>query len=350
MTIAEYASNLPASEPYIIAEAGVNHEGSMEIAKRMIHQAQQAGADAIKFQTYRAETIAAVDSPAYWDTSMETTRSQFELFRKYDKFWKAEYEQLSRECDDAGIQFLSTPFDAEAVDFLDPLVSVFKVASADITNKPLLEQIGSKGKPVLLSTGAAYYYEIAEAMHWLQPYGVPVALLHCVLSYPAVEASAHLAEIRQLSRRFPDCAIGYSDHVPPNDGTVLTTAYLLGARIIEKHFTLDKALPGNDHYHAMDPDDLRAYREMFRRIIELVGDAESECHDAELGARRHARRSIVAARPIHAGTTIKATDIIPKRPGHGISPKDIDMVIGRTARVEIPTDTILDWKHLGGRK
>ena len=248
---------IPIQRPFVIAEAGVNHEGSMETARLLIRQAAEAGADAVKFQTYRADTIAVKDSPAYWDRSKEPTATQHELFSKYDKFWKAEFEQLRLECDRAGVEFLSTPFDAESTVFLNDLVGAFKVASADLTNLPFIRHICSFGRPILLSTGASDLWEISEAVSLIRQQGNSVALMHCVLNYPTDRYSANLGMITDLRRRFPEASIGYSDHTLPDPQmSVLTTAVLLGASILEKHFTHDKSLPGNDHYHAMDREDL----------------------------------------------------------------------------------------------
>ena len=154
--------------PYIIAEAGVNHEGDMELAKRLIDEAKEGGADAIKFQTYKAETIASRDSPSYWDLTKEPTDSQFKLFKKYDKFWKKEYETLKLHCDQVGIEFLSTPFDVESARFLNDLMKVFKISSSDLNNKPFIEFLCGFGKPILLSTGAAYLWEIEQAVGWIE--------------------------------------------------------------------------------------------------------------------------------------------------------------------------------------
>ncbi|HXB39630.1 MAG TPA: N-acetylneuraminate synthase family protein, partial [Bacteroidia bacterium] len=165
MKIVDYLSSYKPNEirnPYVIAEAGVNHEGSMDLAKRLIDEAQEGGAHAIKFQTYKAETIASKDSPYYWDISKEPTRSQFELFKKYDKFWKKEYEELKKHCDKAGIEFLSTPFDAESAKFLNELMPVFKISSSDITNFPFIELQCSFNKPIILSTGASHLWEVQE--------------------------------------------------------------------------------------------------------------------------------------------------------------------------------------------
>ena len=257
--------------PYIIAEAGVNHEGSMDIARRLIDEAAEGGADAIKFQTYKAATLASKDSPAYWDTSKEPTKSQYELFKKHDSFWKNEFEALKKHCDAAGIAFLSTPFDVESAHFLNDLMDVFKISSSDITNKPFIRILCDFGKPIILSTGAAYLHEIAEAVEWIEEKGNDLALLHCVLNYPTPDENAALGMIPALRQRFPNHVIGYSDHTLPKDMHILLTATLLGARVLEKHFTHDKTLPGNDHYHAMDKKDLRHFRTRMEETLKSIG-------------------------------------------------------------------------------
>lgn len=335
-----------ARRPFIIAEAGVNHEGRMELARRLIDEAAEAGADAIKFQTYKADTIASKDSPAYWDLSQEPTTSQHALFQKYDAFWKNEFEQLKVYCDRAGIVFLSTPFDVESADFLSDLVPAFKVSSSDITNKPFIEHICRHGKPIILSTGASELAEIQEAKAWIEACSVPLALLHCVLNYPTRDQDAHLARIKGLQAAFPDTAIGYSDHTLPKDMQTLLVAALLGACILEKHFTHDKTLPGNDHYHAMDKTDLRLFRDKLDAAWQLLGSGELKSMPGEDAARRHARRSLVARRDIPAGSVITRDDLTWKRPGHGISPRDIDLVVGKKAKQQVLEDTIFTWDLL----
>jgi N-acetylneuraminate synthase len=332
--------------PYVIAEAGVNHEGSMETARRLIDEAAEAGAQAVKFQTYKAATLASRDSPAYWDTSKEPTRSQYELFRKHDGFWQGEFEVLKRHCDSAGIAFLSTPFDVESAAFLNELMDVYKISSSDITNKPFIEFMCDFGKPVILSTGASHLYEIAEAVEWIEAKGNPLALLHCVLNYPTEDHNAGLGMILDLHRHFPRHCIGYSDHTLPKDMKVLETAVLLGARILEKHFTHDKSLPGNDHYHAMDKEDLRRFWINMDRALALVGPLKISAFASEDPARRNARRSLVAARPVRAGARMSREDVTWKRPAHGISPRDIESVLGMTARMDLDEDTVLQWKYL----
>ena len=330
-----------AAQPYVIAEAGVNHEGSMDLAKRLIDEAQEGGADAVKFQSYKAHTIAARHSPSYWDLSEEPTTSQFELFKKYDRFWKTEFEELRQHCDARGIEFLSTPFDVESATFLDDLMDVYKVSSSDITNKPFIELICSFRKPLILSTGASDVAEIDEALGWIEATGNPVALLHCVLNYPTEDRNANLGMIVDLRRRFPGRWIGYSDHTRPADMRSLQIAGLLGAVILEKHFTHDKSLPGNDHYHAMDRTDLRTFREQMARDLELVGSYEKRSLPSEASARDHARRSLVARRRIPKGKRIEADDLTWKRPASGVSPRRIDEVVGREATVDIEEDVLL---------
>lgn len=333
--------------PYVIAEIGVNHAGSMDLARRLIDEAAEGGASAAKFQTYKAAKLASRDSPAYWDTTKEPTESQFALFSRLDSFGPEQYRELAGHCALRGIDFLSTPFDLDAVDLLEPLVPAFKVASADITNLPLLRKIGRTGKPVLLSTGASTLPEIEFAVQSLRASGATqIALLHCVLNYPTAIDHARLGMIEVLRRTFPDCVIGYSDHVVP-DRTIsaLEVASLLGASILEKHFTHDKALPGNDHYHAMDRDDLRRFLERLDLFRRLSATSDTDM-SREAAARLHARRSVVAARDIKAGEALTEENLIAKRPAHGISPIHWDAILGRKARVDIADDTVLTWDML----
>jgi sialic acid synthase SpsE len=330
--------------PFIIAEAGVNHEGSMELAKRMIDEAQQAGADAIKFQTYKAATLAARKSPSYWDTSKESATNQFELFSRHDKFWKKEFEELKLHCDLAGIEFLSTPFDLESAAFLNPLMDVFKISSSDITNKPFIQHLCAFGKPVILSTGASELDEIRSAVGWIRASGNPLALLHCVLNYPTADENAALGMIKGLKHQFPGMLIGYSDHTLPADMKTLETATLLGARILEKHFTFDKSLPGNDHYHAMDKSDLSLFMQNMERILKLTGSSEVKALMGEETARQNARRSLVALGDLPAGTVIEPQHLTWKRPASGISPAEIDKLLGKRCKHDIADDSILHWE------
>ena len=238
-------------KPYVIAEIGVNHECSLIRAKKMIRLAKNGGADAVKFQTYKAETLASRYSPAYWDLKKEKTNSQFRLFKKYDKFGFNDYKILFKFCKKIKIDFLSTPFDLNAVKYLKKLISFYKIASADINNFPLLQSVGKTKKPVLISTGASTIKEIKEAVKILKKNGSKsIAIMHCILNYPTENNNANLGMIKNLKETFKNKVIGYSDHtVPDKHMSSLLFAYTLGAQIFEKHFTDNKSLKGNDHYH-----------------------------------------------------------------------------------------------------
>jgi N-acetylneuraminate synthase len=332
--------------PFVIAEAGVNHEGEMDLAKRLIDEAALGGAHAIKFQTYKAETLASKDSPSYWDLEKEPTKNQVELFKKYDKFWKKEYEELKTECDRTGIEFLSTPFDTEAADFLNDLMPAYKISSSDITNLPFIKYICKFGKPVILSTGASKVWEIQEAVELIDELGNPLSLLHCVLNYPTLDENANLGMILDQKKKFPKAIPGYSDHTLPGTMEVMKIASLLGAVILEKHFTFDKSLPGNDHYHAMDKDDLKYFFKDMERAFMLIGDFKKKPLRSEEEAIKNARRSLVAKKKIKNGDQIKFSDLTWKRPASGISPKYIDNVIGKRAVREIDEDEILKWNMI----
>jgi N-acetylneuraminate synthase len=331
----------PIVKPYIIAEVGVNHEGSMKTAKRLVDEAKEGGAHAVKFQSYKAETIASKDSPAYWDLTKEPTESQFELFKKHDSFWKDEMQELKNYCDEVDIEFMSTPFDVESAEFLNTMMDVFKISSSDITNKPFIQYICKFGKPIILSTGASDLEEVQSALDWIKPFNVPLALLHCVLNYPTPDKNANLGMIKGLKKEFPNNIIGYSDHTLPKDMKVLEMATLLGAVIIEKHFTHDKTLIGNDHYHAMDMEDLKIFNKNIATTFETLGSFKIEAIADEEKSRLNARRSLVAANDIPKGNIIKRGDLTFKRPAHGISPKYIDDVIGKVAKFDINEDDII---------
>lgn len=334
------------NKPYVIAEAGVNHEGNMDLAKRLIDEAAQGGAQAIKFQTYKAETLAVKDSPSYWDIGKETTKNQFDLFKKYDKFWKKEYEQLKVECDKVGIEFMSTPFDIQSADFLNELMPVYKISSSDITNFPFIKHICKFGKPILLSTGASTVWEIQQAVELIEEFGNPLSLLHCVLNYPTLDENANLGMILDQKIKFPKAIPGYSDHTLPGTMEVLKIATLLGAVILEKHFTFDKTLPGNDHYHAMDKDDLKYFFKDMNRVFMLIGDFKKKPLPSEDKAIQNARRSLVAKTNIKSGDIILYDHLTWKRPASGISPRYTNDVIGKKALVDIDEDTILKWKMI----
>lgn len=330
---------------FVVAEAGVNHEGDLDTALRMVAAVAEAGADAIKFQTYTAERLATRSSRAYWDRSKESAESQFELFSRYDAFGRPEYERIATACASAGITFMTSAFDVDAIAWLDELVAAFKVASGDITNVPLLTRVARTGKPVLLSTGASTLGEIEEALALLDREGSgEVAVLQCTLAYPTPAEHAAVAGLRQLAAVFPDRPLGYSDHtVPPDTFRVIAAAYTLGARVIETHFTLDRSLPGNDHYHALAPDDLRRLVDELAQLRTILGPASKRVLDVEQPARLGTRRSAVARVDVPRGTRLSSDVLDVKRPGGGVPPSFLSQADGWTAGVDIPEDTTLEW-------
>jgi sialic acid synthase SpsE len=337
--------------PYVIAEIGVNHEGSLERAKQMIDQVARAGGHAAKFQTYKAATLAAkTTSPAYWDQTKEATSSQYELFQRWDNFGPAEYAELAAHCISRGIDFMSTPFDLDAVDMLTPLMPVTKVASADLTNIPLLRKIGATGRPVVMSCGASSHQEISHSLEVLLEAGAAsVTLLHCILNYPTPQPNAQIGQIQVLKELFGQrVAIGYSDHVrPEDDGTVpaVEMAALFGAVVIEKHFTDNKQGVGNDHYHAVDEHDLRAFMDKLAVYRTLYGKREHNL-EAQSAAINNARRRIIAARDLPVGHIITEDDLIALRSNVGIEIAHWDEVIGRVVDSAIAAELPLEWNQL----
>lgn len=345
-----------SSKPFIVAEVGVNYYDiakkeniePIEAAKLMVKKAANACADAIKFQTYKAEKLVSKYSPAYWDTTKESTKSQYELFKKYDKFGEEEYRELAQYAKEKKIIFMSTPFYKEAIDFLDDLMSVFKISSSDITNIPFIKSIAEKQKPIFLSTGASTIDEIKEAVNTIESEGnKQIVIMHCILNYPTEYEDVNLGMIKHLRSVFPTYLMGYSDHTLPDPNmVVLTTAVLLGARVIEKHFTLDKSLKGNDHYHSMDPEDLRKFMNNLELLKKIAGKNKKEPIESESLARKYARRSIVAKITIPENSIITEDMLTFKRPGTGISPKFLDKVIGKKAKGDIKEDEIIKWEDI----
>ena len=341
------------SKPYLIAEMGVNFYDTakqmnispLEAAKLYIDKAAEAGIDCAKFQSYKANTIVSKNSPAYWDTTKEPTKTQYELFLKHDSFGEEEYRELCNYTHSKGMDFTSTPFDYASADYLYDMVDFYKISSSDLSNIPFIKHIGSKGKPVYMSVGAAYLSEVDEAIRALKEVGCKdIVIFHCVLSYPTDPINANLKIIETLKKTFPDVRVGFSDHVAPDETMMtLATAYLLGAEVIEKHFTLDKTLPGNDHYHAGDPEDFKKAISNFEWIDNVLGNPEKIVLDCEIVPRREARRSLVLTRDMKAGEVISEKDLMPKRPGTGIPPKFSEIVVGRKVKQDLAEDTILTW-------
>jgi sialic acid synthase SpsE len=334
------------NEPYILAEAGVNHECSMSNAIKMIDQASKGGADGIKFQYYKAEKIASIYSPAYWDTKKEKTKTQFELFKKYDKFTYKNFKTLQLHCKKKKIDFLCTPFDFDSAKELNNLVDVFKISSSDITNKPFIEYISSFKKPIILSTGASNLQEIRRALSWIALPKKKIMLLHCILSYPTKNIDANLGMISDLQSNFPKIKIGYSDHTEPGKMTVTNLAFNMGCVLVEKHFTFNKKLEGNDHYHSADKYDLIKLRKSLAEVKLIMGSMKKKVINAEKRSRIFARRSIVAHNFISKNKKIKKKDLTFKRPGTGIEPFHLERVVGKVSKKNIKKDALIKFQDL----
>ncbi|TFG34232.1 acetylneuraminic acid synthetase [Candidatus Thorarchaeota archaeon] len=334
--------------PYIIAEIGVNYDNDLDYAEVLIKAAKRTGVDAVKFQTYTPSKIVAISSPKYWDDD-KPDETQYEFFERSNRFYHEETKELARLCKMNDISFMSTPFDLDSVKLLDDLgVPAFKIASADITNFPLLRKVAKTGKPVILSTGASSIGEIEEAAKKIEEEGNKnIILLHCILAYPTPADHSNLLMIKCLRDIFPKYEIGWSDHVVPDESvTIPTIATVLGASVIEKHFTTDRTRPGNDHFHSVD-------EELMTRLVKNVqlakvsmGEYLKQSMPVEESARLNARRSIAAYKPIKEGEKFSETNLVMLRPGFGIHPKFLEHIIGRKAKRDIKPGHLLEWEDI----
>ncbi|MBN1571509.1 MAG: N-acetylneuraminate synthase [Acidobacteria bacterium] len=331
------------SQVFVIAEIGINHDGSVSQAQRLIDAAAEAGADAVKFQSYRTDHLLIPSRDRYIQQT-DGTESAYQMLRRCELKWE-DQAKLKKHANERDILFLSTPFDAESADFLDALdVQAFKIASGDITHVPLLRHVAAKGKPILLSTGMSYLSEVADAVWTLRSAGArEIVLMHCVSSYPALPVQMNLRALQTMQSYF-ELPVGLSDH---SEGILLSlVAVPLGAVVIEKHFTLDKNSPGPDHKASMDPEDLKEMVKSLRNVESSLGDGRKRPSDIEEESRLLGRRSIVAAADIRANEKIAEWMLTFKRPSSGIEPRHWDKAIGMTARRNIGKDTILQWEDL----
>jgi N-acetylneuraminate synthase len=336
-----------SGEPcFIIAEAGVNHNGSLDCAKQLIDAACKSGADAVKFQTFSADRIASrtARKADYQLRTTDVEESQYTMLKKLE-LPPEDFHVLAEYTKKKGVVFLSSPFDCESVDILEKAgVDAYKIPSGEITNVPLLRHIAGKRKPVILSTGMAEMEEIAEAVKLFRNLGIrDLILLHCVTSYPAASDTLNLQVIKTLRRTF-GIPVGFSDHSQGIFAAVISR--VLGACVIEKHFTLDRNMPGPDHQASLEPDELAALVAAVRATDSALGDGKKHILPAEQAIKCIARKSLVAREDIPAGATVTQKMFEVKRPGTGISPRDIELVVGRTAKRQIPRDTVLTWMDL----
>ena len=334
--------------PFVIAEIGVNYDNSMEYAEELIKAAKRAGANAVKFQTYKASKIVAIDSPKYWEDS-KPSESQFEFFKRSNTFYHKETRELAGLCKSNHILFMSTPFDLESVDLLEELgVPAYKIASADITNFPLLSKVARTKKPILLSTGASSIGEIETAVRIIEKEGnSDIILLHCILSYPTPVEHSNLRMIQNLRDIFPQYEVGWSDHVIPDDSVIVPTiAAVLGATVIEKHFTTDRERTGNDHFHSLDEDQLKRLIANISIAHSAMGQYLKQPMPIEEPARLNARRSIAAAEMISEGDEFTEKNLIMLRPGSGIHPMFLDKIIGLKSKRDVKSGHLLSWDDI----
>jgi len=329
----------------VIAEAGVNHNGDLELARKLIGVAAEAGADLVKFQTFVTANNISRSAPKaeYQKGSTDPEESQYEMVRKLE-LSKDDHLELIEECKRRKIGFFSTAFDAISIDMLEELnISDYvKVPSGELTNLPYLRYLTRHGKNVLLSTGMANLGEIEAAINVVEQAGTPrdkITVLHCTTEYPTPMGDVNLRAMVNIGKAF-GVSVGYSDHTPGIEVPIAAVA--LGATVIEKHFTLDRTLPGPDHRASLEPDELKAMVQAIRNIEKALGDGIKRPSPSELKNKPIARKSLVAARPIKAGEAFSEDNLMAKRPGTGISPMQWDEVIGRTAPRDFSEDELIE--------
>ena len=328
----------------IIAEAGVNHNGDIEIAKKLIDVAAEAGADLVKFQTFSGDRLATsiAKQAEYQIQNTEEIIPQRTMLQKLE-LDENMHEVLIQHCEDRGIVFFSTGFDIESVNLLIKLGQKrFKIPSGEITNLPLLRHIGKQKKEVILSTGMATFVEIENAIEALEHAGTPrdsITVLHCTTSYPAPLVDVNLKAMQKIGEKF-GVAVGYSDHTIGLETAIAAVA--LGAEVIEKHFTLDRKMPGPDHKASLEPEELKQMISSIRNIEILLGDGEKKLMPSEVGNVNIARKSIVASKAVPKGEIFSEHNITTKRPGNGISPMQWDSVIGSRAKRDFELDELIE--------
>ena len=328
----------------IIAEAGVNHNGSYELAIKMVDEAKRAGADYVKFQTAKPELVISTFAPKaeYQKETTGAAESQLEMCKAIH-LPLTDYKPLKEYCDKVGIGFMSTPFDLVSIDVLEPLdMDYYKIPSGEITNLPYLRKIASKHRPVILSTGMCEVEEVEAALQVLELGGVKrsdIIVLHCNTEYPTPMDDVNLRTMDDL-RRSLGVEVGYSDHTKGIEVPIAAVA--LGATVIEKHFTLDKTMEGPDHKASLEPDELKAMVDAIRNIEQALGDGHKHVSPSERKNMDIARKSIVAARDIRKGEVLTEENITTKRPGNGISPMRWDSVIGTTAIRDFGYDELIE--------
>ncbi len=326
---------------FIIAEAGANHNGDLNLARELVHAAKESGANAVKFQDFSLKNLFSPE--------------EYEKVLKIDSSWRESVEVLSfkpewheilhEEAEKVGIAYFSTPFSLESVDSMDRFVPYYKVASGDISFLPLLEKIGEKKKGVFISTGASFLNEIDRAVDILDSHGVPwICIMHCIMLYPAPKDKLNLGFIKTLKKRYSTKIIGFSDHSKGVEAPGIAVA--LGARVIEKHFTIDNNLEGADHKTSLNPDDFRTMVESIRQTEVSINGENRIITEKEMKERVYARRGIYAKRLIRKGKRIEMNDITFLRPNTGIGADETDKVIGKKAKIDIYAGLPIDYSFI----
>lgn len=336
-----------SGEPvFIIAEAGVNHNGDLALARRLIDAAAEAGADAVKFQTFVAERLVTRSAPKaeYQRKTTDASESQYAMLKRLELSPESHRDLLTWS-HSRGLAFLSTPFDPQSADLLESFeVPVFKVGSGELTDLAILTHIARKGRPMIISTGMSWLSEVEQAVRIVREAGQDhIALLHCVSNYPALTQDVNLRALDTLRQAF-NVPVGYSDHT--QGIAVAVAAVARGACIIEKHFTLDRTLPGPDHEASLGPDEFAAMVCGVREVERALGDGVKRPMAAELSTRAVARKSVVALVDIKGGCSITHKMLGVRRPGTGIAPADLDRLVGRTVRENVQAGTVLTWEML----
>ena len=329
------------SRSLIVAEAGVNHNGSLAMAKQLVDVAKACGADIVKFQTAKLDSLVSKSAhmAEYQKKNIGVEESQKDMLRKLLLSFE-EFEELANYCKEAGITFLSTPFDIESIHFLNQMQDIWKIPSGEITNYPYLVEIAKTGKKVILSTGMAEMNEIEDAIRLLEKYGTKdITILHCTTEYPAPIKDVNLNTMKTLQEVF-GYPVGYSDHTQGIEVDLAAAA--LGAAVIEKHFTLDRDLPGPDHKASLEPHGLKVMVEGIRKIETALGSAEKKLSEAELKNRDVARKSIVARKAIKKGEVFTEDIITTKRPGTGINPMRWNEILGLKAVRDFEEDELIE--------
>lgn len=336
----------PGFPCFIIAEAGVNHNGNIELARQLVLAAVKVGADAVKFQTFKAKLVVTPDAPKaeYQKRTADAQESQIEMLRRLE-LSPHMHKELVTLCKEERIIFMSSPFDEESAELLTDLeVPAFKIPSGEITNLPLVTRVARKGKPMIVSTGMAYLSEVETAVRTIEETGnKELVLLHCVSNYPADPADANLMAMRTLSAAF-GVPVGYSDHTPGIE--VALAAVALGACVIEKHLTLDNNLPGPDHLASLEPEEFGAMVRGIRTVEAALGNGRKEPAVSEADTASVARKSLVAARDILAGEVLTEDLMEIKRPGTGLPPAMRSYLLGRTTRMPIPAGALISLEML----